>query len=412
MTQKFIAKEIHFLKKRSEDAQIHPPETYFSDLIHTPGVQYTAVEERLKQVPQKKGLTCAVVQVDTDAGKEVKEKAREIFEACFHSILDNASRQNRGLWEALGETSFALAFWDYDKEKDGIRLLTLLRDKISERLGARILMGTASFPCHDFPREATLPNALKAIDHAAFFGPGRMIHFDAVSLNISGDRNFQLEQYEEALADYQAGLTISPKDINLINSLGVTHGIMGNLDKALEFFEAASVINPKEVMVVYNIGLIHRINEKDDKAVFYLKKAHGISPDVFEIELLLGHLLYKQDQPDQALTHLEAACRLRPDSGTPYRIKGQILLDREDAAGAGTAFNSAVKYSPGDAAALSGYAKAMALQGKNLTIALSFAQKSIGLDPDNPLFRERLKEIQELTEQAREADQDNTIKSA
>ncbi len=412
MTQKFTAKEIHFLKKGSEDAKIHPPSTYFSDLIHTTAVQYSAFEERLNKVPPKKGLICAVVQVDTDAKEEVKEKARDIFEACFNSILDKASSQNRGLWEALDDTAFALAFWDYEKEKDGLRLLTLLKDKISDQLGAKILMGTASFPCHDFPWEATLPNALKAIDHAAFFGPGHMIHFDAVSLNISGDRRFQLEQYDEALADYEAGLAIAPKDINLINSLGVTHGIMGNLDKALDFFESASAINPKEVMVVYNIGLIHRINEKEDKAVFYLKKAHGISPDVFEIELLLGHLLYKQEKPDQAMVHVEAACRLKPESGTPYRIKGQILLDREDAAGAGTAFNFAVKYSPGDAIALSGYAKAMALQEKNLTIALSFAKKSLDLDPGNPLFKERLEEIEALTEQVRDADRDNAIKSA
>ena len=165
-------------------------------------------------------------------------------------------------------------------------------------------------------------------------------------------------------------------------------------------------------MVVYNIGLIHRINEKDDKAIFFLKKAHGINPDVFEIELLLGHLLYKQGQPDPALVHLEAACRLKPESGAPYRIRGQILLDRDDPAGAAAAFNSAVKFSPGDAAALSGYAKSMALQGKNLTIALSFAQKSIDLDPDNPLYRERLEEIQALTDQARKTGRENAIKSA
>lgn len=414
MIQKFTAKEIHFLKTGSDETQIHPPQTYFSDLIHNPGVQYAAFQERLNQadLPPKKGLICAVVQVDQDTGEETKEKARDIFEACFHSILDKTGTRNRGVWESLDDTAFALAFWDFEKKKDGIRLLTLLRDKISQRLGADILMGTASFPFHDFPREATLPNALKAIDHAAFFGPGHLISFDAVSLNISGDRRFQLEQYEEAMTDYQAGLSISPKDINLINSLGVTYGILGNLDMALERFETASQISPKEVMVIYNIGLIHRIKEKEDKAVVYLRKAHGINPDVFEIELLLGHLLYKQEQLKQALVHLEAACRLKPDSGTPFRLKGQILLEQGDPTGAGAAFNSAVKYSPNDAAALSGYAKAMALQEKNLGIALSFAKKSLAIDPDNDLYTERIKEIQELLEQARETGQETAIKSA
>ena len=414
MTQKFTAKDVHFLKKGSEAPRFHPPKSFFSDLISHPGVQYTAFEERLNQTefPEKKGVICALAQVDPHAGEETKEKARDIFDACFHSILDKTGGKNRGIWETLDDTAFALAFWDYDREKDGIRLLTLLKEKISKELGADILMGTAVFPFHDFPREATLPNALKAIDHAAFFGPGHMVAFDAVSLNISGDRRFAMEEYEQALTDYQAGLAIAPKDINLINSLGVTHGILGNLDKALEYFNAASAINPKEVMVIYNIGLIHRIQENEDKAIFHLKKAHGITPDIFEIELLLGYLLHKKEEPDKAMVHLEAACRLKPESGPPFRIKGQILLDREDPAGAAAAFNSAVKFSPSDAAALSGYAKAMALQGKNLTIALSFAKKSLALDPDNALYRERLEEIQERIEQAREDGRETTIKSA
>ena len=71
------------------------------------------------------------------------------------------------------DTAFALAFWDYDQEKDGIRLLTLLKEKIGEQSGCQTSSWVQPvFPFHDFPREATLPNALKAIDHAAFFGPG------------------------------------------------------------------------------------------------------------------------------------------------------------------------------------------------------------------------------------------------
>ena len=83
MTQKFTAKEIHFLKKRSEDAKIHPPQTYFSDLIHTPGVQYLAVEDRLTQVPEKEGLICAVIQVEADAKEEVKETGQGYIRGLF-----------------------------------------------------------------------------------------------------------------------------------------------------------------------------------------------------------------------------------------------------------------------------------------------------------------------------------------
>ncbi len=394
MIQKFTSKEIHFLKTGSEP--VSEPNIYLSDLIHSPTVRLTAFEERLTRTPiPKDKFIATVIRMDPNAPEKNREKARDIFEACFNSVLD----KKRGIWENLDPVTFILVFWDYDNEKDGCRLLTLLKEKISIRLQAGLVMGISLYPFHDFHRDQILGNALKAIDHAAFFGSDHMICFDGISLNISGDRLYQLEKFTSAIQEYEKGLAITPKNINLINSLGVAYGITKQLDKALTYFEQASAINPQEVMVIYNIGLIHRINDKDDRAVLYLKKAHGINPDIFEIELLLGYLLFKKDRYDQAMPHLDAAIRLNPDSGTAFRIKGQILLDKKDNMAAGTAFNIAVKLNPNDASALSGYARAVALQKKNLTIALSFAAKSVALDPENKLFKTRLEEIQEIQDQ-------------
>lgn len=409
MTQKFLAKEIHFLKTGSEDQQVCPPDTYFSDLLHTPSVGFTAFEKRLSEtkIPGETFI-CAVFRIDPETCEETMETAREIFEACFHSVLD----KERGIWESLDDTAFALVFWDYENERDGLRLLTLLKEKISGRLNAGLLMGIATYPFHEFHQDRILGNALKAIDHAAFFGPDHMMVFDAISLNISGDRLFQLNQCEAAIAEYEKGLKIDPKNINLINSLGVSYGITDRLDKALGCFEQASAINPEEVMVIYNIGLIYRIQEKDDKAILYLKKAHGINPEIFEIELLLGHLLFKQEQFEQARRHLDAAARINPESGTPFRIRGQILMEENKWPDAATQFNLAVKRHPNDAAALAGYARAMALQEKNLSIALSFARKARDLDPENPQYIKDLEEIREIHDQVKADTREKPIKSA
>ena len=411
MIHKFSSKEIHFLKAESDGHPIRPPETFFSDLLQTLPVQIKKIETRLAsaQIPGE-DFICAVIKVSESASEQTKEKAKDIFEACFHSILD----KERGLWESLDDTSFALVFWDYVKEENGSRLISLLKEKISTALKTDILMGVATFPFHDFERSDILGNALKAIDHAAFFGDNHMIYFDAVSLNISGDRLYQLGNYEKALQEYQRGLKGDPKNINLINSLGVCYGVMGEIAQAQKEFEKAIAINPREVMVIYNIGLIHRINEDEDKAILYLKKAHGINQNVFEIELLLGHLLFKQERWDRALPYLEAAANLNPDSSMAFRMKGEIFLDKldkKDPQKAGAEFNRAVKLNPSDAISLSGYAQAMALQEKNLKIALSFANKSVALEPANPLFQNRLKQIQEICD-ALETNQANTIKSA
>jgi len=411
MIHKFASKEIHFLKARSDNYPIHPPATFFSDLLQDHTVQLDRFNTRLNSMDiPGNDFICAVVKVSDKISIKKKERAKDIFEACFHSVLDN----ERGIWESLDDTAFALVFWDYVKEEKGARLISLLKEKISTALGADILMGIATFPFHGFKRDDILANALKAIDHAAFFGTDHMIYFDAVSLNISGDRLYQLNQHDRAIQEYKKGLEIEPKNINLINSLGVCYGIINEIEKAGTQFKRAIAINPTEVMVIYNIGLIHRIKKDEERAILYLKKAHGIDQNIFEVELLLGHLLFKQEKWNMALPHLEAATRLNPVAATPFKMRGEIFLDKLDKKNpkrAGVEFNKAIKLNPSDAVSLSGYAQAMLLQKKNLKIALTFANRSVALEPDSHLFRSRLKQIKESCSRM-DTVQVDTIKSA
>lgn len=402
MTNKFYSKEIRFLKTDSEDFNINPPETYFSDLLWGKTIQIKTFKTRLSKAKMnKKKLLCAVIQVSTrtKASKSMQERSKEIFEETFNSILENKKNVNkRGIWENLDNTSFVFSFWDYKNDKKASQLIISLKEKISTALKADILIGVAKFPYQNFSKEETFDNAIKAIDHAAFFGPDTLIHFDATSLNISGDRLYQLNRYKMALEEYQKGLEIEPDNINLINSLGVCFGVMGKLDKAKLEFDKAMKINPNDVMVIYNIGLLYQIEEDIDKAVIYLRKAHGIDSAVFEVEFLLGSLLVKKNHTKQALPHLEKAGEINPESGLSFRMKGEIHLENNLPEKAGLEFNKAIKINPRDAISLSGYARSLELQNKNLNIARSFAQNSIDIDTDNNLFKKRLKIIQKKIE--------------
>jgi len=400
MINKLTSKEIHFLKTDSDDLNIKAPEIYFSDFLLNKTIQIKSFESRLlRDKTLKNNFLCAVIQVSmpasTKVSKPILAKSKKIFEATFNSILENKKGGNkRGIWESLNNNSFVFAFWDYKNEKKAAQLIVSLKEKISESLKTDILIGVAKFPYHDFSKQQTFDNAVKAIDHAAFFGPDTLIHFDATSLNISGDRLYQLNKCETALKEYQKGLEIEPNNINLINSLGVCFGVMKKLDKAKLEFEKAIKIKPNELMVIYNIGLVYQIKGYIDKAVIYLRKAHGIDSSVFEVEFFLGSLLVKKNHPDQALPHLETAGRINPASGASFRMKGEIYLKDNLYEKADKEFNKAIKINPQDAISLSGYAKSMELQDKNLNIALSFAQNSMDLEPDNKLFKKRFKTIE------------------
>lgn len=409
MMIKFIAKEIRFLKTTGDAPDLKSPDVYYSDLLAQPSKEFEIFARRIADAcASQKTFTTTAIQIDPAAPEDIIDKANEVFHNCFHSVLD----EDRGIWECLDPFTAIFGFWDYQTPEQGKKLLNLLNKKISQALNIELIMGTICFPFHDFPVEEMAGCALKALDHAAFFGPGHAVEFDGLTLNISGDRLFQLKNIDAAITEYEKGLSIAPADINLLNSLGVALGVDGYLDKAMEFFEKARSINPEEVMVIHNIALIHRINGNNDSALAYLKKAHGINPDIFEIELLLGHLLSKEKKYDAAMAHLEAAIRLKPESGTAFRIKGQIFIEKEDAPGAAAQFNQAIKLNPNDPEALSGYARVMALQKKNLPIALSFAKKSLDLDPENKRYKQYLEEIQNLQAQREQTNQDNDIKSA
>jgi tetratricopeptide (TPR) repeat protein len=393
MTSRFASREFHFLKPDSDTSPpIQAPDTYFSDLVHQKTAAFTGFENRLlsADIP-KEAFVCAVIQIADTASESTLEKARDVFESWFRSMSDN----QRGIWETLDNRAFVLVFWDYDNQKKAMDLLASLKANITQALKTDLLMGVARFPFQDCSRSDVFANALKAIDHAAFFGFGHVQHFDGISLNISGDRLYQLEQYDAAIQEYENGLILAPKDINLINSLGVCYGVSGDLEKAKACFEAALVINPKEIMVLYNLGLTCQVLEDMDKAVFFLRKAHSIDSRIFEVELLLGHLLFQAQKCDAALPHLETASQVNPRSSIAFRIMGELFLEQQEPDPAEAAFNTAVKLNPLDPAALSGYALAMTMKKRNLKIALTFAEKSVTLAPENEVFQKRLARVQQ-----------------
>ena len=395
MPFKFSSKEIHFLKSESDDRNVSAPDRYYTDLLLSKSEQVLSFEKRLEdaEIPGDSFL-CAVLKVSEDISDTLVEKVRTAFETTFNHFLNH----DRGLWETIEDTAFALAFWDYGSEERAVELIRSLKDRLSKALNTDILAGVALFPFHDFSETDTFENAVKAMDHAAFFGPDSLIRFDSVSLNISGDRFYQLQEIDRAMQDYVKGLEITPKDINLINSLGVCYGVTGELELARKEFERANQLNPGEVMVLYNIALLHRIDDNPDKAEIYLKKAHAIDDRTFEVELLLGRLLFSDDRTDQAFPHLERAAGINPDSAAAHRMIGEILLSDKDEENAAAAFNRAIKLNPSDAVSLSGYARCLDIQEKNLQIALSFARNSVALEPDNALFKRRLESIREKIE--------------
>jgi tetratricopeptide (TPR) repeat protein len=238
-----------------------------------------------------------------------------------------------------------------------------------------------------------LTNALKALDHAAFFGPGSTAIFDAVSLNISGDRLFDKGDIKGSISEFQLALKLNPSNINVHNSLGVCHGLMGEYEKAKREFKIAIKLKPEAVMPWYNLGFTSMLAGDRRKALDLFLKANTIDPNVFEVAFQTGRLLMEMDQPESGKKFLEHAAELEPKSGAVFRYLGECYTAIGDVEAAIAAYTKAIKQNPSDAVSLSALGWLFDEREENPEIALMFCQESVRLSPENGLFRYRLGQL-------------------
>ena len=217
--------------------------------------------------------------------------------------------------------------------------------------------------------------------------------FDAVSLNISGDKLFEKGEINGSIKEFQQALKMDPANINVHNSLGVCYGLLGEYDKAELEFKSTVKLDHAEVMAWYNMGFIQMLNGDRHKALDLFFKANAINQDVFEVNFQTGRLLMELNQPESGKKFLNRAAALEPASGAVYRYLGECYsqIGKFDAAVA--AYKKAIKHNPSDAASLSAMGCLFAEQEENPDIALVFCQESIQLAPENGLFRYRLGQL-------------------
>ncbi|MEJ2057179.1 MAG: tetratricopeptide repeat protein, partial [Desulfofustis sp.] len=124
-------------------------------------------------------------------------------------------------------------------ERETKKWAASLIERLLEDRGERYSMsaGISTFPFRDYKKSEIIKNCQKALLHGSFFGPASSVIFDALSLNVSGDAYFSESDLSGAVKEYRRGLDLSPDDVNLLNSLGVTYALMNKTTKAQEIFD-------------------------------------------------------------------------------------------------------------------------------------------------------------------------------
>ena len=269
-------------------------------------------------------------------------------------------------------------------------LAALFQEKFTILAPETISIGIAVYPTSNFTKSETIINAVKALAHAAFLGRGSVVVFDAVSLNISGDKFYQQGDLKGAIRELKAALVIDPENINVINSLGVCFGVLNDFEKAVHEFMEVIKKAPDEIMAIYNLGLANMFQGNKLKALDYMLMAYHKDPNVFEVLYQIGRLFLDMKNYKKAVRFFKKALILQPKSWPVLRYLGKSYLALHMTKEARIIFEKAVKQNPNDAESLSELGFLMDLQGENSEITTLFCRHSVQIEPDNGLFRYKL----------------------
>lgn len=252
--------------------------------------------------------------------------------------------------------------------------------------GPSYSFGIALFPCSDFKRSEMIANSRKALLHTSFFGPGTFTVFDGVSLNISGDIYYNEGDMVKAAREYQRGLDLDPKNVNLLNSYGVTLAQMARYTKAIPCFDEVLGIDRGNFMALCNLGFAHLARGHETKALASFEEALPCHDDHFDLLLQLGKLYCRSRRHGDAVQVLKKAEKIGPrdvrdvSHGVVHRYLGEAYYQlgiRKDAI---ASLQRAIRHNPQDAASLSALGELYSLEEQGSDIARAFCAQAVEID--------------------------------
>ncbi len=122
---------------------------------------------------------------------------------------------------------------------------------------------------------------------------------------VEGFTAFREKRYYDAVYLLRQALTRNPKDVDVMNTLGLAYGRIGNQDMALEMFKKVVEIKPDYKYAWNNMGNVYARMENYDKAIECYKKALEIDPNYSDALLNMGYVMIRRGSYDEAMKMAE-----------------------------------------------------------------------------------------------------------
>ncbi|MEN8139912.1 MAG: tetratricopeptide repeat protein [Thermodesulfobacteriota bacterium] len=253
--------------------------------------------------------------------------------------------------------------------------------------GQSFSMGLAFFAAGSgFKKAEMVANSRKALLHTAFYGAATFTIFAGLSLNISGDIYYNEGDLTRAAREYRLGLRLAAKDVNLLNSLGVTYAQMTSYKKAIPLFEQVLEIEPGNFMALCNLGFARLAVGQPQAAITAFEEGLAGRDDYFDPLLQLGKLYLGAENYEEAAAVLAKAEKVGPagiravSHGAVHRYLGEARFAQGKRGEAMASLQRAVRYNARDAASLSLLGLLYGEGGEGVEIACSLCGQAVEID--------------------------------
>jgi tetratricopeptide (TPR) repeat protein len=336
--------------------------------------------------------------------EEASEQRLQIpeFMLALAKAADTACKIQSGFWGMFYPDCVA-CFIEAKNDDHISEIVQTIRKELKVRTALTFSVGIATYPQLSYKKNDIIENAHKALRHAGFLGHNSTVRFDAVSLNISGDKLYQEGDVDNAISEFEKALHIDPQNVNVSNSLGICYSSKGEHQKALDEFRKVMTLASDDVMAPYNAGLTYLMIGDKIKALEMFFKAHALDENQFEVVIQLGRLYLEIKDLEMARKYLEKATEMDMESGPAHRFLGECYNELNMIPEAIQAYSQAVRLNANDAYSLSALACLYARQKINQEIAIVFARQSVDLSPSTALFQYRLGKVYFLLDRFEEA---------
>lgn len=141
-----------------------------------------------------------------------------------------------------------------------------------------------------------------------------------------GKAHLNLEQYDLALADFQAAADANPKLTFVHFNLGLTYLKKQDYERARDEFLQDASIEPDLALNYDELGDVYSLLQQDSEAEKNYRVALRHDPGLVDSYLGLAKIYLRQKKYQQALSALDSASKLGPNRTDVHYLRGQALI--------------------------------------------------------------------------------------